>query len=952
MKRSAIHLLIIGCVFVCLSSHAFGTSCTPFGQVGTGAITTAGQSVVCTFSANANDTFFIITVATSGSLCPVMQLFNSHGTLIGSAGCSGGQSFWDTITLPSSDTYTLVVSDSSNSNTGTYSTYMQRTNSPSNAVNLPFAAVQTGAINLVTQNNTYTFSANANDTFFIITVATSGSGSLCPAMQLYGPTGASLSAVGCIGGRSFWDTVTVSTSGTYTLLLRDQSNINTGKYSIYVQRTNDPTNPVNLHVAQVQTGTISAATQNNTYTFNARANDTFFIITSATSGSLCPAMQLYGPTGASLSAVGCIGGQSFWDTVTVSTTGTYTLLVRDQSNTNTGAYDIYAQRTDGPLGLSLPFAQVQTGSISTPDQNNTYTFSAHANDTFFIIAVATSGSLCPAMQLYGPTGVSLSAVGCIGGQSFWDTVTVPTTGTYTLLVRDQSNTNGGNYDIYAQRTNNPTAATDLFLGQTQSGSVISTAQNNTYTFSASANDQFFIISIATSGSLCPAMQLYGPTGVSLSAVGCIGGQSFWDPVTVSTTGTYTLLVRDQSNTNAGRYVTYVQRTNNPFGYVVFGWGGGTTSGSIGLTAQNNTYAFGGTSGNTIDLKAVATSGSLCPAMQLYAPNGSSSAAAGCIGGTSVLNSVGLTQNGIFILLVRDQSNTNTGTYNISGQCFGTCPAMPLITWAMPASITFGTPLSATQLDATSPVSGTFTYAPKSGTKPSVGPQNLSVLFTPTDTTTYSNAEDSVQLIVNPPPKVTPGSLNFGNQAVDETSAAKTATLTNAVTGPLTINNIAATPPFTVSATTCGSTLAAGKTCTISVTFTPTALGKVTGTLSITDNAPNSPQKASLVGTGVVQAALTPASATYATQKVGTTSPPQTFTLTDNQAVSLTGITIGTTGDFAVSSTTCTTSLAALQHCTISVTFTPTQTGTRTGSLSVTDSANNSPQTSTLTGTGN
>jgi hypothetical protein len=68
-------------------------------------------------------------------------------------------------------------------------------------------------------------------------------------------------------------------------------------------------------------------------------------------------------------------------------------------------------------------------------------------------------------------------------------------------------------------------------------------------------------------------------------------------------------------------------------------------------------------------------------------------------------------------------------------------------------------------------------------------------------------------------------------------------------------------------------------------------------------------------------------------------------------VALTGISIGTTGDFAVSSTTCTTSLAALQHCTISVTFTPTQTGTRTGSLSVSDSANNSPQTSALSGTG-
>ena len=58
-----------------------------------------------------------------------------------------------------------------------------------------------------------------------------------------------------------------------------------------------------------------------------------------------------------------------------------------------------------------------------------------------------------------------------------------------------------------------------------------------------------------------------------------------------------------------------------------------------------------------------------------------------------------------------------------------------------------------------------------------------------------------------------------------------------------------------------------------------------------------------------------------------------------------------TGDFSVSTTTCSTNLAAKSTCTISVVFTPTQTGTRTGTLQVSDSAAGSPQISTLTGTG-
>ncbi|MGB9205681.1 MAG: choice-of-anchor D domain-containing protein, partial [Terriglobales bacterium] len=164
-------------------------------------------------------------------------------------------------------------------------------------------------------------------------------------------------------------------------------------------------------------------------------------------------------------------------------------------------------------------------------------------------------------------------------------------------------------------------------------------------------------------------------------------------------------------------------------------------------------------------------------------------------------------------------------------------------------------------------------------------------------------------------------------------------------------SMSTTGDFAISATTCTTSLAAKGKCTISVTFTPTMTGTRTGKLSVSDSASNSPQTAGLTGTGVLPATLTPATATYASQAVGTTSAAKTFTLTNNQTVSLNGISMSTTGDFAISATTCTSSLAAKGKCTISVTFTPTMTGTRTGKLRVSDSASNSPQTSNLTGTG-
>ena len=75
-------------------------------------------------------------------------------------------------------------------------------------------------------------------------------------------------------------------------------------------------------------------------------------------------------------------------------------------------------------------------------------------------------------------------------------------------------------------------------------------------------------------------------------------------------------------------------------------------------------------------------------------------------------------------------------------------ATPTITWATPAAITYGTPLSATQLNATASVAGTFVYAPASGTVLNAGTQTLSVTFTPTDAADYNTATASVSLTVN------------------------------------------------------------------------------------------------------------------------------------------------------------------------------------------------------------
>jgi hypothetical protein len=93
------------------------------------------------------------------------------------------------------------------------------------------------------------------------------------------------------------------------------------------------------------------------------------------------------------------------------------------------------------------------------------------------------------------------------------------------------------------------------------------------------------------------------------------------------------------------------------------------------------------------------------------------------------------------------------------------------------------------------------------------------------------------------------SLNFAAQTVSTQSAPQTITLTNSGNGALTPLKITRTGPF-AQTNTCGNSVAAVASCTISVTFSPLGAGTQNGTMTLTDNAADSPQTVDLSGTGM------------------------------------------------------------------------------------------------------
>jgi hypothetical protein len=148
--------------------------------------------------------------------------------------------------------------------------------------------------------------------------------------------------------------------------------------------------------------------------------------------------------------------------------------------------------------------------------------------------------------------------------------------------------------------------------------------------------------------------------------------------------------------------------------------------------------------------------------------------------------------------------------------------------------------------------------------------------------------------------LSPSALSFASQPVGSTSAAQTVTLSNTGTGAVSVSNIAISGDF-AQTNTCGSSVAAGAICIISVTFTPTAAGSRSGTLTVTDDAPGSPQTVRLSGTGTdFSVAAGTGSSTSATAAAGQTA---TFNLSISGAAGFSG-TVALTCSGAPAAATC------------------------------------------------
>jgi hypothetical protein len=204
-------------------------------------------------------------------------------------------------------------------------------------------------------------------------------------------------------------------------------------------------------------------------------------------------------------------------------------------------------------------------------------------------------------------------------------------------------------------------------------------------------------------------------------------------------------------------------------------------------------------------------------------------------------------------------------------------------------------------------------------------------------------------------QVNPLQLAFGSVLVGSASSALSLAITD--TGGATLSGLAlsASGDFALSGNNCTASIAPGVSCTTQVIFSPRASGTRIGTLSVTSSSAEvAPVLIPLSGSGLVPGSLTvsPSNLSFGSVTLTMTSAPQTATVVNSGQVAALGLTLGLTGDFSISQTSCGPSLAAGANCTVKVTFSPSAAGNRAGTLTATSTTSGvGPATIALSGAG-
>jgi RHS repeat-associated protein len=514
---------------------------TAEGATKTVTTTTPGQKARVTFSGSAGQRISLKAVSAMSNVAEVDLLKPDGSTLFGSHLVAGAETtqFMDTIELPTSGSYTFLVSPGANA-TGSMTLTAYDVPADATETATPSASGDTQHVTTTTpgQNAKVTFSGSAGQRISLrhIDDYTPYDN---PQISLKAPDGADIATT----SDSFLDTVTLPSTGTYTITI-DPHSLSAGTMTLTI-----------WDVPADATGTVTPSTSGSSASTtttvpgqNAKINFTgtagqkiLYRVDSETYADLVN-VDLRKSDGTWVGGIFNASAGSYSSTLTLPDDGTYNLLI-NPGGTATGSLSltVYDVPPDSTTSVTPTAAGAQVTATNTvPGQNTGITVNASAGDRIAYNVTAKGYDEWAYFSIRRPDGTVLEDVGNVTSvPSYKDTVTLPTSGTYTIHIDPDGLATG---DVTVTVFAVPPDFTDtLSLSTTGDASTVTTTpgQNAQLTFSGSEGQEASVAITSTSYDGWAYLRLKKPDGSNLLE-GWVTDTYTFPTATLPADGTYTI----------------------------------------------------------------------------------------------------------------------------------------------------------------------------------------------------------------------------------------------------------------------------------------------------------------------------------------------------------------------------------------------------------------------------
>jgi hypothetical protein len=564
-RVSALTLIGAGVLFAHPDAQASSYTIVPGGPAVTVTTTAANENATASFAGTAGRRVSLlvsnVTIGTSTTASMLVSILKPDGTALAAAvsmGTRGG--FIDSKTLSVSGTYKIVV-DPQSTATGSATLTLYDVPAAVTGSITPGGAAVTLTTTVPGQNGKVTFAGTADGR-----VSLKVGPSCCSVkITILKPDDTALVAATSLGtAGGFIDTKTLPVGGTYAIVVDPQiSAVGAVTLQLYAVPA-DVTTSITPGVAT----TLSLATpgQNGTLAFAGTGGRGIALklsaVTIGTTTSSSLNLSIRKPDGTNLLApkpYGTNGG--FIDTMTLPTTGTYSIVV-DPLSFATGSitltlYDVPPQATGtisaGGAPVSLTLALYQNGRV---------TFAGTAGHRVSLRAAFAPTACCTVdVSILNPSGTRLvNPVGISSGEALIDGKTLPTTGTYTIVV-DPFDAAAGTVTLTLYDVPADVAATATLGGPSVTVTTTAASQNAQVTFAGTAGDGV-VVKLGPGNCCSVYVSVLKPDGTTLVAptlFGTAGGVMY---AKLPVSGTYTVLI-DYQSASFGSVVLTLVRDNTP-----------------------------------------------------------------------------------------------------------------------------------------------------------------------------------------------------------------------------------------------------------------------------------------------------------------------------------------------------------------------------------------------------